>query len=647
MALGKKILFIIAVVFITIAGVLYVIADRMVLESFRRLERHNSEKNVMRAVNAITSELDNLNAVGGDWGPWNDTRDFLLQPNDDYIKNNLSQETLENLRVDFMVFVGGNGRIVYIRGIDPAAGTDDAKPVSLTSLLADHPALLVHRNPKDSKKGLLRLPEGPALITSWPITDSNFQKPIRGSLILGRFLSQSEINRLMEKTALSIRLVCVLEGNLPADFETIQTQLSESVPIVVREMTQGTISGYTSIHDIDGNPCILLRVDTPREIFAYGKESVRYFTIATVFAGALILLILYILLQRIVIHPIAQLKQHILSIKETGNLSTMHLPRRRDEIGILAYELNQMVVQLKEKREELSESNSNLQIDIAKRNQVEEELRAMNQILQQSLSELKETQNQLVQSEKMASLGGLVAGVAHEINTPLGVALTASSFLQDRTRELTDGRKTNPPVASDIRKYMTLATEASNLIVNNLERVAELVNSFKQVSVNQSGDQHKWFLAKKYLDQLLVTLRPNFLQSNHSVTVECPEKLEIDSYPGIFAQIITNLVMNSLIHGFQNRETGKIEIQIRPEKGGLLLRYRDDGNGMDKETLDKMFEPFFTTKRGQGGTGLGMHILYNLITQSLHGKVECTSAPREGVLFLIRIPLDSQKIRYR
>jgi len=284
--------------------------------------------------------------------------------------------------------------------------------------------------------------------------------------------------------------------------------------------------------------------------------------------------------------------------------------------------------------------------DITERKKQEKELiearddaEEANKALQESLEFIKRTQQHLVESEKMASLGGLVAGVAHEINTPVGVGVTASSFLEDKTKLfqklISDGRLKR----SDLEKYLKVAAESSSIIHKNLNRAADLIKSFKQVAVDQSGEVKRKFKPKQYTDELFISLRPKIKKTSHKIRINCLEELEIDSYPGIYSQIITNFVMNSLTHGFEEDEEGLITINIKKEGEELLIEYSDDGKGMEGETLKRIFDPFFTTSRGMGGTGLGMHIVYNLVTMTLGGKIKCFSRPREGTTFSIRIPL--------
>jgi PAS domain S-box-containing protein len=258
--------------------------------------------------------------------------------------------------------------------------------------------------------------------------------------------------------------------------------------------------------------------------------------------------------------------------------------------------------------------------------------------ISKDITDLKLAQKQLIQAEKMATLGELVAGVTHEINTPLGVGVTAASHLEANTREIEQLFSNNSITRSALEKYLRVARETSEIILRNLQRASDHIKGFKQVAVDQTHEERRRFTLKPYLEDVLKSLHPKIKNSGHRVTVTCPPNLELYSYPGVFSQIISNFVMNSLVHGFEQMSHGEIQIELTEEEDHLVLRYQDNGKGMDQETQDRIFDPFFTTKRGQGGSGLGMHIVYNLVTQQLSGQITCESSPNNGVHFLLRIP---------
>ena len=269
--------------------------------------------------------------------------------------------------------------------------------------------------------------------------------------------------------------------------------------------------------------------------------------------------------------------------------------------------------------------------------------REYQQSLEESLEKLHRTQKEMIQSAKMAALGDLVAGVAHEVNTPIGVSVTAASFLAERTRQLRELYEKGEMKRSDLEKYLSLAEESSGSVLSNLERAAELVQSFKKVAADQSSEEKRVFGMKNYLEQILLSLRPQFKRTPHQVSMDCPDDLTLDSYPGAIMQIMTNLIMNSLLHGFADGRPGEISIKVEPAGENVLLTYRDTGVGMDREQKERIYDPFYTTTRGSGGTGLGMNIVYNLVTQTLKGSILLESAPGQGAVFLLTLPRDPDK----
>ncbi len=284
--------------------------------------------------------------------------------------------------------------------------------------------------------------------------------------------------------------------------------------------------------------------------------------------------------------------------------------------------------------------NAELEALVERRTALYEEA---NKELAGSLAELERAQGSLIESEKMAALGGLVAGVSHEISTPLGVSFTATSFLRDKTRKLVRDLENGELKRSELVGYAEEAVWATSSALKNLRRAASLLSSFKQVSVDQTSEEKRVFQVRAYIEEVLKSLEPQFLNTAHEFRVDCPDSLSIESYPGAYAQILTNLVTNSLAHGFEGVEKGRISIEVSVEEGELVLVYGDDGRGMDDDTLKQVFNPFFTTRRGRGGTGLGMHIVYNIVSGLLKGQITCRRNFGRGALFTMRVPLGEEE----
>lgn len=268
-------------------------------------------------------------------------------------------------------------------------------------------------------------------------------------------------------------------------------------------------------------------------------------------------------------------------------------------------------------------------------------LELQNEALNQALFALQEAQTELVRQEKLASLGGLVAGVAHEINTPLGICVTATSHLIEEVRLTRKDILADHFDEAQRAQFLDTLDQSLRIMSTNTKRAAALVRSFKQVAVDQTSNDKRRFQLHSYLNEILTSLQPKLKGRNIAIEIDCPNDLIIDGYPGAISQILTNFVMNSLTHGFEDLTEGKIQIRFDVDAEDLKFEYHDNGHGMDKEALGKLFDPFYTTKRGQGGSGLGTHIVYNLVTGLLGGTIKAHSTPGKGLTYQLRFPLNA------
>ncbi|CCG07511.1 ATP-binding protein [Pararhodospirillum photometricum] len=278
--------------------------------------------------------------------------------------------------------------------------------------------------------------------------------------------------------------------------------------------------------------------------------------------------------------------------------------------------------------------------DITERERVRADLTRAKDAAEKALADLRDAQGHLVEAEKMASLGQLVAGVAHEINTPVGIAVTAASLIADETRALRQQVENDTLRRSSFLAFLEQIEEASTLLLANTERASELIQSFKQVAVDQTSDERRRFDLAHYTHEVLLSLGPPLRKAPHRLDVEIPEGLILDSYPGAFARIIANLVMNALIHAFPDPATPGV-LRLSAQVGAddqIEMTVADSGVGMSAEVRRRLFDPFFTTRRGQGGSGLGLNIVYNLVTHTLGGRIEVDTFPGGGSRFLVTVP---------
>jgi PAS domain S-box-containing protein len=319
----------------------------------------------------------------------------------------------------------------------------------------------------------------------------------------------------------------------------------------------------------------------------------------------------------------------------TTTISRRHIPERMIEIRTAAGEWF-----LVHERVTPSGDLVVVRTNITARRRMEDELRRAKEEAERALADLRGAQANLILAEKMASLGSLVAGMSHEISTPLGIGVSAASHLSEEVEQLTSSFREGQLKRSDLEDFLETATEATRIMQGNLTRAARLIQAFKQVSVDQTTDEVRDFALGDYLQEILLSLAPALRRTAHRVEIDCPSNLVIRNRPGALGQIVTNLLMNTLQHAYEERvEPGMIKIAVTvPREGRVVMEFRDDGKGIASEDLPRVFDPFFTTKRGTGGTGLGLHIVYNLVSQVLGGTIAVSSRPGEGTRFTISFP---------
>ena len=276
---------------------------------------------------------------------------------------------------------------------------------------------------------------------------------------------------------------------------------------------------------------------------------------------------------------------------------------------------------------------------IAKR-KTEDELRTSKEKAESALFELNAAQQNLIDAERLAALGGLVAGVAHEVNNPIGISLTVASSFARRAEMFEAELKSDAVLRrSQLEEFVRTSRDAAQQLVANLHRAGELIQSFKQVAVDRSRAERRQFSLSEATDQIIASLRPVLKKAPITLSVEVPEGLVIDGYPGAYGQILTNLFLNAASHAFADGRSGAITISARPRgHDDVEIIFADDGAGMTPDVQRQAFDPFFTTRRNEGGTGLGLHIVYNLVTQQLGGRMMLDSRPGQGTTFRIIMP---------
>ena len=353
-------------------------------------------------------------------------------------------------------------------------------------------------------------------------------------------------------------------------------------------------------------------------------------------------------MQRVVTGPVEEIASFLQRTSRQRDYSARAEGSAIHELDILADAVNVMLLRMQEymqKQRQAEEQHRKLNASLEDMvNHRTTALKDANQELIQTLEKLHQFQRQIVQNEKMASLGDMVAGVAHEVNTPIGLGVTASTMMLDRLAIIQKDFENKTLKASAMKRFLDESNENLNIIYRNLNRAAELISSFKQVAVDQTSESSRSFCVAQLVNEILLSLQPRLKKLKHNINVDCDPTLSVETKAGPINQILINLIMNSVIHGFENIEEGAIDIRAEMVSNNKLkLVYTDNGKGISPEIRKRIFDPFVTTKRGQGGSGLGMHLVYNLVTQALNGSISITSEEGKGVEFVIIFPVANAK----
>jgi len=314
----------------------------------------------------------------------------------------------------------------------------------------------------------------------------------------------------------------------------------------------------------------------------------------------------------------------------------------KDELDLLVDAINDMrlalkndIVKLEEAENALINLNGELEIKVYDRTA---KLAESNKQLQQSLDDLTMAKDSLVQSEKMASLGQLVAGVAHEVNTPLGICVTSITALREKVVELTRAVDSENLTKSQLTTTLNLLTEYQQIIERSLNKAVDLIRGFKSVAVEQHTDPELAINLYQHVNDVINTVKTLFKRKKYHIHLELNKDLNMVTYPSAWNQILTNFLMNSHIHGFEGRDDGEISIVFTESNGYLTLVYKDNGKGVNDDIKKRIFDPFITTKRGQGGSGLGMNIVFNLVNSKLGGSIKFLDT-EQGCGFQVKVPI--------
>jgi len=474
---------------------------------------------------------------------------------------------------------------------------------------------------------------------------SNYPFPNRENRVLDKFERESLL--FLEKNPKGTFYKREMYESKDSVRVVIADVLSDNACVSCHNSLANTPKNDWNLYDVRGALEIIVPID---EIVENNFEN----TIQTVLLLFCILFIsifiIYLTINNKLLNSIESISTFVNNIKD-GNLNGTIEIKQDNELQALSKNVNSMRISLKNTLNLLNEENKirkKAEEDLFSSNEKLEdtiyyrtlELKKQNKELKTTVKRLESTQNDLTKSEKMANLGELVGGITHEINTPLGISITTASFIQNLTNDLEKVYDNENMSEDEFETFIKSIKENITNILSSLRRVSITLNSFRDIALDQVIEEKRIFNIRTYLDEVLIALRHKTKKLNHEIIVDIDKTISIDSYPGYFYQIFTNLINNSYLHAFEGINEGKIYINMKKLDGYLVFTYSDNGSGIQKEAIDEIFKEYYTTKRGSGGTGLGLGIINDLITNKLNGSIKIDKEHKVGLKYIIIIPLE-------
>lgn len=696
-SLHEKTLIFLCLTLVSLIGVVYLASSEILVSSLKTAEEQSARQSLQGILNVVAKDQEAFTARFNDWSAWDDFYAFVKDRNEAFIKSNLIVESLSNLRINFIGVVNIKGQIIFSKKIDFKQKVFQPLSSDLSKFLAPNSLLITY--PKSNRKltGVVLSSEGAMLVTAHPILPSHGKGQVRGSIIFGRYLNSDAIDDLSKITRFSIQQYPLNQTKVPADIQQIRSILSPQNPIFIQPLNQKLLVGYVLLSDVAQNPALILKVEIPREVYQQVESSQRNLMISIVLLGCLFGFLTLLLLKKTVLDRLSHLSRGVRQIQTSQNLS-LRLPAvGHDEISSLTDQINQLLETLEKSQGEVNDALAQvtqtngelhntverLQTEIEERHRVEavlreseEKLKTQAQCLEQTLGELQQTQLQLVQSEKMSSLGQLVAGIAHEINNPVnfiyGNLRHAKLYIHDLVQvvqlyrqEYPDGTpKLEAAIdASELEFVMTDLPQIFDSMEVGAERIRDIVNSLRIFSRLDEAEV-KAVNLHDGLDSTLLILQRR-LEANSAnpgilVVRNYADLPFVECYAGQMNQVFMHILVNAIDAIEQARETKQaakrskdagivsriaerlsstITIQTRHVAMDLIeIRISDSGVGMSEEVKSRLFDPFFTTKPIGKGTGLGLSISYQVVVAKHQGTLECHSILGKGTEFVITIP---------
>lgn len=708
----KSVIFVLIILGVTI-GSIFTISNYVLIDGLYHLEEERARENVKRAYSALLNDISSLADKAVDWSAWDDTYNFIVDGNEDFIKSNLVESTFVNLKLNLMMFIDTSGMVVWGKAFDLVEEREIPVPQAFSKHLAANELLLKHTGIESRLAGIMLLRDKPMLVVSQPILTSSNEGPVRGTLIMGRYLNEAVVERLAIQTRLSLTVDTLESSDIPGDFHIVNPGASVQLPVYVQVIDPDTVSGYTQLNSIHGKAMLLLKVDMPRDIYRQGRGIIFTFMSLAILTTLLIGIAVVLLLNRWVLSRVVRLNKNISLIGTSGNLTARVVVTGTDELGGLAIAVNKTLDALEKSEARLRESegrfrrlaenspnvisryellpqprftyispaiqkvtgftpeefyrdsglginlvhpDDRLLLESVARGEITPatpvqirwqrkdgsyvwmeirsalirddvgSLEAIESVAQditgrlRAEEERKRMEDETQVASRLALIGQMASGIAHEINNPLTSAIGFAQLIAGRD-----------DIPEDARAEL-------NIVVDSTHRAGGIIKRLLTFA-RQHKPERTYLNINEIVTSTLELRAYSLRNSNIAVnTIFATDRPSTVADAGQLQQVFLNLIINAEMEMHTAHGKGNLLIKTEVVSGNIRVSVKDDGPGIPKENMERLFTPFFTTREVGKGTGLGLSICHGIITQH-QGRIYAESKPGEGATFFVELPV--------